>query len=87
MLYAVIKKEIRNKIDEKVIYLVMTAIAVLFLMSSGPVVRRMMSVYPMIYMTSLYVFFILPDYQSKRVFSYYMFGIISLNVFYYLLKI
>jgi len=87
MLYAVIKKEIRNKIDEKVIYLVMTAIAVLFLMSSGSVVRRMMSVYPMIYMTSLYVFFILPDYQSKRVFSYYMFGIISLNVFYYLLKI
>ncbi len=87
MLYAVIKKDIRVLIDEKVKYLLAVAIVILFLMSSEPMARRMMSVYPIIYITSLYVFFIIPNNKIKRAFSYYIFGIVSLNIIYYLLKI
>ncbi len=87
MLYAVIKKEIRKLIDTKIIYLLIVAIAILFLMSSEPMARRMMSVYPIIYIVSLYVFLIVPNNKIKSIFSYYIFGIISLNIFYYFLKI
>ncbi len=87
MLYAVMKKNIRALIDEKVKYLLMVAIAVLFLMSSEPMARRMMSVYPIMYITSLYAFLIIPKNEIKRIFSYYIFGIISLNIFYYLIKL
>ena len=48
MLYVVMKKNIRALIDIQVKYLLMVAIAVLFLMSSEPMARRMMSVYPVI---------------------------------------
>ncbi|GIU00470.1 hypothetical protein TSL6_09760 [Sulfurovum sp. TSL6] len=87
MLYAVMKKNIRVLIDIKVKYLLIVAIAILFLMSSEPMARRMMSVYPIIYITSLYVFFIVPNNEIKRALSYYIFGIISLNTFYYLIKL
>ena len=87
MLYAVMKKNIRVLIDIKVKYLLIVAIAVLFLMSSEPMARRMMSVYPIIYVTSLYVFFTVPNQIIKRFLSYYIFGIISLNIFYYLIKL
>jgi len=87
MLYAMIKKNIRNLIDVKVKYLFIVAITVLFLMSSEPMARRMMSVYPIIYITSLYVFFIVPNNKIKKIFIIYLFSLISLNTFYYILKI
>jgi len=87
MSYAVMKKNIRVLIDEKVKYLLMIAIAVLFLMSSEPMARRMMSVYPIMYIVSLYTFIAMPKNKIKRIFSYYLFGIITLNILYYLIKI
>lgn len=87
MLYAVIVKDIRKLMDTKIHYLLMVSIMVLYLMSSGPLVRRMMSVYPIIYLASLYVFWVLPNHKLKRVFIYYLFGIVSLNILYYYLKI
>lgn len=87
MFYALIKKNIRSLIDIKIKYLLIVAIAILFLMSAEPMARRMMSVYPIIYITSLYVFLIVPNNEIKRIFSLYLFGIISLNVFYYILKL
>ena len=87
MLYAVIKKDIRILINEKVKYLLMMAIAILFLMSSESMARRMMSVYPIIYITSLYVFFTLPKDKIKKGLFYYLFGIIVLNTIYYLIKL
>jgi len=87
MFYAVMKKNIRVLIDAKVKYLLMVTIAVLFLMSSEPMTRRMMSVYPIIYITSLYVFLTVPNNELKRALSYYIFGIISFNTFYYFIKL
>jgi len=87
MLYAIVKKEIRVLINEKIKYLLIIAILVLFLMSSEPMARRMMSVYPIIYFTSLYAFTVLPNTKIKRFFSYYLFAIISLNIFYYVIKL
>lgn len=87
MLYGVIKKNIRVLIDIKIKYLLVVAIAILFLMSSEPQARRMMSVYPIIYITSLYVFFLVPQDRIKRAFLYYIFGILSLNTFYFLIKL
>ncbi len=87
MLYAVMKKNIRVLVDIKVKYLLMVTIAILFLMSSEPLPRRMMSVYPIIYIVSLYVFLVVPKNEIKKFFSYYIFGIISLNTFYYLIKL
>lgn len=87
MTYAIWRKNIRDNIDIKVKYLLLIAIAVLFLMSSEANTRRMMSVYPVIYITSLYVFLILPQNKIKRAITYYLFGIISLNTFYYLIKV
>ncbi len=86
MLYAVLKKNIRILIDEKVKYLLIVAIAILFLMSSEPMTRRMMSVYPIIYITALYVFYFIKINKIKKIFTYYLFGIIVLNTFYYLIK-
>ena len=48
MLYAIIKKNIRIKIDDKMKYLLSMTIVVLLLMSSGSMVRRMMSLYPIL---------------------------------------
>ena len=87
MFYAVMKKNIRVLIDTKVKYLLIVAITILFLMSSEPMARRMMSVYPIIYITSLYLFFSVPRNEIKRVFSYYIFGIIVLHTFYYFIKL
>ncbi len=87
MLYGIVKKDIRVLLDEKVKYLLILAITILFLMSGEPMMRRMMSVYPIMYIVSLYTFLILSKYEIKRTFFYYLFGIIALNVFYYLLKI
>ena len=87
MLYAMIKKDIRVLIDEKVKYLLIVAITILFLMSSEPMARRMMSVYPIIYIISLYVFLSVSKNQIKRALSFYLFGIVSLNIFYYLIKL
>ncbi len=87
MIYAVMKKDIRVLIDTKVKYLLVVAIAILFLMSSEPMARRMMSVYPIIYMTSLYVFLIIPKNNIKKILYYYILGIVSLNTFYYLIKL
>ncbi len=87
MFYAVIKRSIRNLIDTKVKYLLMVAIAILFLMSSEPMTRRMMSVYPIMYIVSLYAFIVIPKNDIKRAILYYIFSIVSLNTFYYLIKI
>lgn len=87
MFYAVLKKNIRVIIDIKVKFLLIVATSILFLMSSEPMTRRMMSVYPIIYITSLYAFLIIPKNEIKRIFSYYIFGIISLNTFYFILKV
>jgi len=87
MSYALIKKRIRIFLDEKIKYLLLIAITILFLMSSEPMARRMMSVYPIMYIVSLYVFFILPRGEIKRIIAYYLFGIISLNILYYLIKL
>lgn len=87
MIYAVMRKNIRAHIDIKVKYLLIVAIAILFLMSSEPMARRMMSVYPVIYITSLYTFFIMTRNEIKRIFFYYIFGIIVLNTFYYFIKL
>jgi len=86
MIYAIIKKTIRIHIDVKVKYLLIVAIGILFLMSSEPVARRMMSVYPIIYIVSLYTFYILPNYVIKRLFYYYFFIIVVLNTVYYFIK-
>ncbi len=87
MIFAVKSKNIRDKIDIKIKYLLIVAIVILFLMSSEAMARRMMSVYPIIYITSLYMFFIVPKNEIKRIYSYYIFGIIALNIFYYLIKL
>ncbi len=87
MLYAVMKKHIRTLIDTKVKYLLIAAVTILFLMSVEPMPRRMMSVYPIIYITSLYVFFVIPKNKINLFLTYYISGIVSLNIFYYLLKL
>lgn len=87
MLFVVIKKNIRIFLDEKLKYLLMMSITVLFLMSSEPMARRMMSVYPIIYITSLYVFTFFEKNTIKKAMLYYIFGIVSLNIIYYLIKI
>ncbi len=87
MIYAIVRKDIRIKMDEKIKYLLIVSIVILLLMSSGAVVRRLMSVYPVIYIVSLYVFFIVPKDETMKRFAYYTFGIFSLNVIYYLMKI
>ncbi len=87
MLYGVIHKHIREKIDIKVKYLLLVAIAILFLMSAEPETRRMLSVYPIIYITAIYAFNSISKDKINRMFYSYLFGLISLNVLYYLLKI
>ncbi len=87
MLYAVMKKNIRIFMDEKVKYLLLVAISIFYLMSAEPATRRMLSVYPIIYMVSLYMFWVTPNSEVKRIFYYFLFGIISLNTFYYFLKV
>ncbi|PHS31234.1 MAG: hypothetical protein COA92_08525 [Sulfurovum sp.] len=87
MLYAVIKKDIRSLFSEKIKYLLIVAITILFLMSSEPMVRRMMSVYPIIYIIGLNVFYITDRNKIKKMLLYYVFSIISLNILYYLIKI
>jgi len=87
MSYAVMKKNIRVLIDTKVKYLLMFAITILFLMSSEPMARRMMSVYPIIYIVALHTFFYVDKNNIKKSLLYYIFVIIALNTFYYLLKV
>jgi hypothetical protein len=87
MLYALTQKNIMALIDIKIKYLLVVAIAVLYLMSSEPMARRMMSVYPVIYIVSLYVFMTVPKNKIKKMIYYYLFGMLVLNTFYYLLKI
>ncbi len=87
MTYAIVKKNIRIQIDIKVKYLLVMAIVVLFLMSSDTNTRRLMSVYPIIYITSLYAFLVIPKNKIIRWFSYYMFAIISLHVVFYIIKL
>lgn len=87
MLYGIAYKHIREKIDIKIKYLLVASIAILFLMSAEPMTRRMLSIYPIIYIVSLYVFFIVPKNKIKKAAAYYIFGIIVLNTFYYLMKI
>ena len=87
MVYTIIRPDIRMKIDIKVKYLLMVAITILFLMSSEPMTRRMMSVFPIIYIVALYMFYFDNKHKVKRILFYYIAGIIVLNVFYYLIKI
>lgn len=86
-IYAIMKKNIRNFIDVKIQYLLLVAIIVLYLMSSGPLVRRMLSVYPIIYIVSLYVLYLIPFNRIKVIFVYYLITIISLNTLYYFIKL
>ncbi len=87
MIYGIIYKQIREKINIKIKYLLAIAISILFLMSAEPTTRRMLSVYPIIYMVSLYVFLTLPRNKIKRLFYYYISAIIILNTFYYYIKV
>ncbi len=87
MLYSMMKRNIRVLVDEKVRYLLFTAIALIYLMSGEPLTRRMMSVYPVIYIVSLYAFIAIPNNKIKKAISYYLFAMITLNVIYYLIKI
>jgi len=87
MVFAIIKPDIRIRIDIKIKYFLMIAIIILFLMSSEPMTRRMMSVFPIIYIVALYMFYFDNKHKVKRISYYYIAGIIILNVFYYLIKI
>lgn len=87
MLYAVFQKNIRRHIGEKMAYLLIVVIVILYLMSSGPLVRRMISVYPIIYFVSLYTFYVLPKQKIKNFLFIYLFGIFSLNLLYHLIKL
>ncbi|WP_415407809.1 hypothetical protein ACLHDG_04560 [Sulfurovum sp. CS9] len=87
MLYVIMKKNIRVLVDEKVKYLLLAVITVLYLMSGEPLTRRMMAVFPIIYIVSLYAFIAIPKNKIKKIISYYFFGMISLTVLYYFIKI
>jgi len=87
LLYTVIHKEVRALLDEKIKILLIVAIVILLLMSSEPLPRRMMSVYPIIYITALYGFFNIPKDKIKKIYFIFLIGIISLNVLYYLMKL
>lgn len=87
MLYGIIHKYVREKIDIKIKYLLMVTISILFLMSTEPMTRRMLSVYPIIYITAIYVFYSISRKKFNVMFYSYLFGIISLHVLYYLLKV
>lgn len=87
MIYAMVKQEIRVLIDKKLKYLLVMAISILFLMSAEPMTRRMMSVYPIIYMVSLYTFYIVSKTKVGKIFYYYIFSLILLTTLYYVLKV
>ncbi len=87
MLYVMMKKDIRVLIDEKVKYLLFTMLVILLLMSGEALTRRMMSVYPIIYISSLYAFIIIPKNKMKKIILYYLFAMISINILYYIIKI
>jgi len=87
MVYTVIKKRIREQMNDKLKFLLIISIIVLLLMSSGPVIRRMMSVYPVIYIASLYTLYVLPNNKIKGFFYFYIFCLFSLNAIYYLIKL
>ncbi|HHD80544.1 MAG TPA: hypothetical protein ENK99_02910 [Campylobacterales bacterium] len=86
MNYAFIKKDIRKLIDIKIKFLLFIAIAILFLMSSEPMVRRMMSVYPIIYLVSLYAFVFISSNKIKKIFYYYLFAMIFITTLYFFVK-
>jgi hypothetical protein len=87
MTYAIIIKDIRVEIDIKMKYLLVIAIIVLFLMASEANVRRMMSVYPIIYIMALYSFNFLNKRKIKQFFYFYVFVMVILNMLYYSMKI
>ncbi len=87
MLYTVMKKNIRVLIDEKIQYLLLYAFIILLLMSGELLTRRMMSVYPIIYITGLYAYIAIPKNEMKKIILYYLFAMFSLNTFYYIIKI
>lgn len=87
LLYTLINREVRALLDDKIKILLIVAIVVLLLMSSEALPRRMMSVYPILYITALYGFFNIPKYKIKKIYSIFLMLIISLNVLYYVMKI
>ena len=87
MLYTIIQKNLQRHLNQKTITLLLLALLVLLLMSSEPMARRMMSVYPIIYIVSLYFFLYSPRDKIKYTILYYLFGIMTLNTLYYIIKL
>jgi hypothetical protein len=87
-IYGVLKIRILNTIDIKLLYLFYSSIIYIILLSSSEgVVRRLIVVYPIIFIISIMSYTKMTKYQRKRIFLYSLSIYILLHIIYFLLKL